>query len=455
MKHGVSACSDADSGLLALDFEGGAHPAMGGASVPMRDLLPTEVWMQNEELFTNERGELRPPKTGLARTFATALNYTFERAIADLIDNSVAADARNVWVTIDAAMGDYGSPRPFVAVADDGHGMSLQTLSDALEYGHLSDDGAKNLGRFGLGMKTASTSQSFVLAVASRERAEDSFVARAWDIPWLETRGQWELRVPRLEIFPSDVLNSIDGSSGTCVLLPDLDRMQPGINEWSQVKQSRLLGQKKRTCEAYLRAVFHRFLAGSTLSPEYKGRRINIHVNGTRLEPWDPFMEGDPRHQVWALPDRDVQRVQFLFPNSTRGGEDGPLSLTLNGKVMELRFHILPKMSKADRAFNEAGGIKNWNAQQGVYFYRLDRMIQSGGWCGLLSNDEHTKLARLSIDVDRTWDSLLELTATKNRIIIPASPAEFRKNIKTIFGKLRAAAKRVMRDRIAGASNRN
>jgi len=397
----------------------------------------------NDGLFSSEQGETRPPKASLARTLATALNYDFERAVADLIDNSIAANAKNVWVFIDTVDGDYGSSRAFVAVCDDGEGMSASTLSDALEYGHQSDDNARNLGRFGLGMKTASTSQSFVLAVATRESSESDYVARAWDIPWIEARGEWRLRIPKLEIFPGPVMDRIEGSSGTVVLLPDLSRMKSNINTLKKFNQSQVLAPKIKKCEDYLRAVFHRFMTGRTLSEEYAGQTVNIHLNNRKLIAWDPYMEDDERHVAWSLPDDDLRRLTFLNQGSKAGGAEGPLRLTLNGKVMDLRFHILPKMSKSDPAFEEAGGIKSWNSQQGVYFYRLDRLIQSGGWCGLLANDEHTKLARLSIDVGRNWDSLLELTATKDRIIIPDSPAEYRKDFKAVFGRLRGAAKRI------------
>ena len=106
-------------------------------------------------------------------------------------------------------------------------------------------------------------------------------------------------------------------------------------------------------------------------------------------------------------------------------------------------MHILPKLEEWSDEFNLAAGIKGWLASQGVYFYRLDRMIQIGGWCGLLNNDEKTKLARLSIDVGREWDQLIELTAVKDRIIVPDTEGKsFRNDFRKIFGKLRGAARR-------------
>jgi hypothetical protein len=120
-----------------------------------------------EDIFDDEEGEITPPDAGLARTLSKALNYNFHRAIADLIDNSIAADAENIWIFIETKDGESLSPRPFVAVVDDGHGMSLNGLKKAFKYGVKSENNSKNLGRFGLGMKTASTSQSYILVVSS------------------------------------------------------------------------------------------------------------------------------------------------------------------------------------------------------------------------------------------------------------------------------------------------
>ena len=80
---------------------------------------------------------------------------------------------------------------------------------------------------------------------------------------------------------------------------------------------------------------------------------------------------------------------------------------------------------------------RGWNGGQGVYVYRLDRMIEFGGWFRLLKNEPHYSLARISIDFGRDWDDSLELTATKDRIIIPDTPPTFRNDFKSIFGKLR------------------
>ena len=106
--------------------------------------MPDDWTDRHADLFDEEEGEESPPDSGLARTLATAFNYDFHQAIADLIDNSIAADADNVWVYIEPTDGPSGSDRPFVAVVDDGHGMETE-LVKVMKYGHQSSNIETNL----------------------------------------------------------------------------------------------------------------------------------------------------------------------------------------------------------------------------------------------------------------------------------------------------------------------
>ena len=254
------------------------------------------------------------------------------------------------------------------------------------------------------------------------------------------------MRIPKAEIFPNKIHGEISSTSGTAVLLPDLTRMKANMNHLSDFNQAQVLSKKYADCRAYLEIVFHRFISGKCLSDEYEGRKINFFINDEPLCPWDPFLEEHPNHQNYRMD--SVSGLAHLSPNNVDTGED--LQLTLYGKSMTFRMHILPKLDDGTRGrptdplFNDAAGIKGWNSHQGVYFYRLDRMIQMGGWCGLVKNDEKTKLARLSVDVGREWDELIELTATKDRIVVPEIEGNtFRGDFRKIFGKLRGAARSV------------
>ena len=181
---------------------------------------------------------------------------------------------------------------------------------------------------------------------------------------------------------------------------------------------------------------------------------MNIFINDIPVEALDPFLQEHAGHQDYMLDARTLSSVSSR-DNSCKG-ESG-ITLNMNGQLMKVRMHILPKLETNDPMFKKASGPKGWNQQQGVYFYRLDRIVQAGGWCNLIKPDEHVKLARLSIDVNRNWDQLIELTATKNRIIIPESPASsptsLRKDLRTIFGKLRTKARDVYEGKKSGDSS--
>jgi hypothetical protein len=394
----------------------------------------------NSDLFEGE-GEEKSPDPGLAVTLAKALNYTFERAISDLVDNSIANNASNIWIYIDEKDGIFESPRAFVAIVDDGEGLSEKDLVAKLEYGYDSDDESKNLGAFGLGLKTASTSQSWVVAVSTRQSKNDEFIRRAWDIPWIKSvKKKWTLRIPKEEIFPDKIMEKISESSGTAVLLPDLSRMKDNMNELSSYNQSQVLVKKYADLCSHMSIVFHRFLSGKCLSEEYSGKQLNIFVNDEPLEPWDPFCSDHEKHVDHKM--KNPSTLTHLSPNHDESGS--VLQLSLHGLEMEFRMHILPKFEEWSDEFTIASGIKGWVAHQGVYFYRLDRMIQLGGWCGLVKNEVKNQLARLSIDVGREWDEIISLTATKDRIIVPEIEGNtFRKDFRKIFGEHRSAARRV------------
>ena len=391
--------------------------------------------MVDSRMFETTEGEERTPDVRLARILATGFNYNFERAIADLIDNSIAAEAKNVWIYIDPKNGEYNSNNAFIAVVDDGHGMSETKLSEVLEYGHVSSENSRNLGRFGLGLKTASTSQSFVVAVSTRESSTEDFSMRAWDIPWLEDSSResfpkWMLRIPKLEMFPSKIMEKIDSTSGTVILLPDLSRIKANMNELPMYQQGQVLNPKLDKCIEYLSVVFHRFLSGHTSSDEYQGQKINIFVNDEPLIGWDPYLMEHESSQVMVLDERTRSQLHSLSPN-----DDGTdvLELTLNGKIMKIKLHILPKLEEWTEDFQYASGMKGWVAMQGVYVYRLARLIQIGSWNQLVKVEVKNQLARVSLDVGRDWDEILELTATKTRIIIPDNPSTFRKDFKKFF----------------------
>ena len=129
-----------------------------------------------------------PPYAPTLIESTRAIGYSLEAAVADIIDNSIAAGARNVdlfFFPIDGA---------YIAVLDDGAGMNTDELNSAMQYGSKNPNverDANDLGRFGLGLKTASLSQCRCLSVITKqgERIE----GRRWDLDHVAQAESWSL----------------------------------------------------------------------------------------------------------------------------------------------------------------------------------------------------------------------------------------------------------------------
>ncbi len=322
------------------------------------------------------------------------LGYDFVQAVADLIDNSLAAGATEV--AIDVTFAGTGSA---VRIVDNGHGMSRCELVEAMRFGSKRDYEENDLGRFGLGLKTASLSQCRRLAVASRtDPRRRKIVAFAWDIDHLERTDRWEV-LPLADGNLDEALKDpIADRCGTVVIWKRLDRILDYAHPNGEFARKRL-STMCRELEAHLAMVFHRFLAGET------GRRkLRVTLNSNPVGPWDPFA-------------RDEQKTTTIEPVNIPF-EDGPV----RGELRLERF-VLPHQSEfsSPDAFRRASGPANWNQQQGIYIYRANRLIQAGGWCGLRTVDEHLKLARVALYFSPKLDSAFRVNVAKMRVQLPAS----------------------------------
>ena len=278
-----------------------------------------------------------------------AFGYTHQGAIADLIDNSISAGARNVW--LDFA---WDGPASSIAIRDDGSGMTSAQLVSAMRPGSRSpldkraDD---DLGRFGLGLKTASFSQCRRLTVTSKTQ-KDGGVTRRWDLDYIGRTSEWRLLAGPAPGSESRLALMDEQDCGTQVLWECLDRIVDG-SPTDDLRSHRRFLDLVAQVEAHVAMTFHRFLS------DRKG--ISIHVNGRTVEAWDPFLEGSAA--TWQL------------------GEE---RLHLHGAAITIRPYILPHHTKIDAdTHTRAGGVGGWNAQQGFYVYRNRRLLVAGDWLGL------------------------------------------------------------------------
>ncbi len=347
------------------------------------------------------------------------LGYDLPAAVADLIDNSIAAGATKV--DVDAR---YAGEDSWLRISDNGVGMTVDVLSEAMRYGTAREYADEDLGKYGLGLKTASLSQCRRLTVATKTNVNAPMQIRRWDMDDVERRDRWEVERLNASSIRDEVTEPLRGAVGTVVMWERLDRVL-GYKLPGGVAAENGFVALCREIEEHLAMVFHRFLAR-------EARRslpltITMNGRGNRVRAWDPY----------ARSERATQRLA-----------ERELVCSCNGRAHPIRVQpfILPNQAQFSslRAFNAAAGPNKWNRQQGFYIYRGDRMIQSGGWNRLRTADEHTKLARTALLFDPSADCCFEINVSKQRVLLPG---ELRSEFRDIAAATAARAQTAYRGR--------
>jgi Histidine kinase-, DNA gyrase B-, and HSP90-like ATPase len=319
------------------------------------------------------------------------IGYDFPAAVADVVDNSVMAGARRVDVLI-----EFDGADSSVTVTDDGRGMTANGLVEALRYGTRRTYARGDLGRYGLGLKTASLSQCRSVTVVTRSSTAAIRVsARMLDLDLIAEWDEWLVVEPVRDSAVERACDALGDDPGTVVIWRKLDRVLPEKKPHGGWGRRRLEGMAAKTAQ-HLGIVFHRYLEGTA------DRRLVITVNGEKVQPWNPFAPGEPA-RIELVP----QRFEIVV-----GG--------FSGKVV-LQRYVLPSRDQfsSPAQFERLSGPLNWNRQQGLYIFRADRLVQWGGWNGIRGIDEHTKLARASLDFDTDLDSVFNINVAKMRVTIP------------------------------------
>jgi len=312
--------------------------------------------------------EICPPRADAMIYSLRAFGYDLAMSIADLIDNSIYASAKNIYINY-----SWNDGEPWIRIMDDGDGMSCTRLKEAMRLGSqspLEERHPDDLGRFGLGLKTASFSQCQLLTVQSKELNAET-TTRCWDLDHVRETKEWELRTipPDYALSHLEPLNKM--AHGTIVLWQKLDKV---IGHVTGDNPETIFYEKFLNVKKYLEMVFHRYLSGSSSS-------ILIKVGEADCEPWDPFLLSN----------------HFSQELSSERYKDGRISVIP---------YVLPHVSKRTPEEHEIGsGTKGWNAHQGFYVYRNKRMIVSGGYLDFdLKAEEHYKLARIMVDITNDMD---------------------------------------------------
>lgn len=321
------------------------------------------------------------------------IGYDFSSAIADLVDNSITAEATEVNVVI-----EFDGEASRVFISDNGLGMTINGLTEALRFGSRRTYGAGDLGRYGLGLKTASLSQGRSLTVVTRRSADRRVIqTRQLDLDLIAEFDDWLI----IEPDPSEAINRaknlLEDAPGTVVVWENLDRVVPSKSASGGWARRRFETLQQKTAE-HLAMVFHKFLSG-----EVGKERLVITVNGQKLVPWDPFARSEASTQELVTQVFEIQHGNAV------------------GKVT-LRRYALPGRDQfsSPAEFERMSGPLKWNRQQGLYTYRAGRLVQWGGWAGIRAIDEHTKLARASLDFDTDLDEAFNINVAKMRVSLPS-----------------------------------
>jgi hypothetical protein len=232
-----------------------------------------------------------------ARTVASLrdIGYDSPRAIADLVDNSVESGATHVDVMI-----EFDGADSWIRVSDNGPGMNAVTLQEVMRYGSEREYESDDLGKFGFGLKTASTSQCRRVTVAARQaKLSARFEVRCLDLEHIENTNQWEIIVLEGSDRPARALDPLQDHTGTVVLWEDLDRILEYKDPWGEWARRKLLALAEEV-DFHLGMVFHRFISG-----EVKGHKLIITVNGSKVAAWDPFCRSEPK--IEEFPAKDLR----------------------------------------------------------------------------------------------------------------------------------------------------
>jgi hypothetical protein len=332
-----------------------------------------------------------------------AIGYTLESAIADIVDNSVSASASCSEIFF-FPIGDA-----YIAILDNGYGMNADELEAAMRYGSQSPNdkrAATDLGRFGLGLKTASLSQCRTLTVISKK--DGNIEARCWDIDHVIKCEEWSLIILETEeeINAIPCINNLrELENGTLVVWQNLDRLKIG-----ELNFDRSMGRKMDDVRSHLSLVFHRYLSG-----ESGLKKLEIKMNGALIDYADPFLM---RRNTQVMADEE---------------------LFIEGIKVVVRPYILPHISNlsADE-IKKLGGKEGLRKSQGFYVYRNKRLLVWGTWFRMMRQGELSKLARVQVDIPNDLDGLWTLDIKKSTAV---PPEIVRTNLESIIGRLAERSK--------------
>lgn len=319
--------------------------------------------------------------------------YDFNTALADIIDNSIDAKAKTIDVRI--LMDSDGDI--MVTVADDGFGMSRDGLLAGMTYGAAGHADARRLGKFGLGLKTASTAYCRKLSVISRDDADAPIVKATWDLDYVANVAKdWVILIDEPNSFEEGLLNKVaKGSPGTLVIWDNIDRLLKSYSDPVGGFAQKALKKVVESFAEHAGMVYQRFLNPD----DDRAETIKLFLNGDELEFWDPFCESEENTELVANETRSV--------------------LLSNGNKAEftIKAFVLPRKEQFSSEEEHRKARLN-NKMQGLYIYREDRLIHPADWLGMYAKEPHGTLLRIEFSFDYDLDDAFQVDIKKSKIDI-------------------------------------
>jgi hypothetical protein len=335
------------------------------------------------------KAEIAKPNPKSTINSYRSFGYNLSTAIADILDNSISADANEIKIEF-----KWNGQNSFISVLDNGRGMNREELVIAMTPGSKDPEEERNekdLGRFGMGLKTASFSQCKRLTCITKKQ-DYSTIKRCWDIDYINDKNEWQL----LDYVSDNVFieNINQQESGTLVLWEKLDRIV-GKAETSNESVKSAFYQEMQNVKKHLCLVFHKFI---------ESKRVKIFFQNEELEPFNPFLLNlNPKPEMG-------QTERF-------------------GNV-EIVYFILPHMSEIGKTdYEKTGGSLGWFQEQGFYIYRGDRLLVAGDWLGLEKKRDYSKLARIAVNFSNVNDFNWNLDIKKSTA---TPPIEIRRELARI-----------------------
>ena len=340
--------------------------------------------------------------------------YVFKTAVADVIDNSIAADATEIDVHLKM---DFRN-NIFLKIFDNGIGMNRDGLINAMRYGAKVRPSLASLGKFGLGLKTASTAFCRTLSVISRERGTDELIKATWSLDHVVKQGQWQLLMENPTASEAKEFDELIGAhAGTLVIWDKVDRLLRNFARADGKPARKALALHEQELRDHLSLIYQRFLDHI----DKRAKNVVIRLNGTALEPWDPFCETES-----SLAKEEL--VPCEMPDGVKA-------------EIRMRAFILPRKEefKTEDSFKAA---KLSNANQGIYIYRENRLIHGPDWLKLFAKEPHYTLLRVEFSFNHKLDEAFHIDIKKSQIILDEALYE---RLTDFLNPVRREAERIYR----------